>query len=68
MIILLVNQRTCIDYPLRPSGRGSRTVISTQSHFRKRSALNAEMVSCRTSFQRSAERETAVKDSQNYIK
>ena len=28
-----------------PSGRGSRTAIDTQSRFRKRSALNAEMVS-----------------------
>ena len=28
-----------------PSGRGSRAAIDTQSRFRKRSALNAEMVS-----------------------
>ena len=30
-----------------PSGRGSRAAIDTQSRFRKRSALNAEMVSSR---------------------
>ena len=30
-----------------PYGRGSRATIDTQSHFRKRSALNAEMVSSR---------------------
>ena len=48
----------------RPSGRGSRAAIDTQSHSRKRSALNAEMVSCGSCFNRSVKANPAVKDSQ----